>query len=132
MTVILLADGMFAGGLLLSATLIGFAAWLHFNERNGWAYEHDSDSESLSTDQRYLKHRRRSRNRVHTLFALCGLLVFAAAIAGPGMIFVAAWSSVAFILMVIMAIAMMDGLRTHVRYRDKLPEIRREIFEGDD
>jgi len=126
-----LANGMFVGGLLLSATLIGFAAWLHFNERDGWAYE-QKRGRQLSTDTQYLARRKRSRNCVHFLFALCGVLILIASVAGPGLVFVAAWSCVAFALMTVMVLAMLDGIRTHVYHRDKLPEIRREIFDGDD
>ncbi len=144
---LLLADAKFAGGLLLSATLLGFAAWLHVNERDGWAHEQDAPvpqnrthknglkndrSHQSAADARYFLRRQRSRNRVHFLFAACGILVLAAAIAGPGIVFVAAWSCVAFAMMVIVVIAMMDGVRTHLHHRDKLPKIDPEGFDTDD
>ncbi|MGB7345067.1 MAG: hypothetical protein WBD20_12710 [Pirellulaceae bacterium] len=131
----LVADAMFAGGLLLSATLIGFALWLHFNERDGWGFE-NNDPNSSKTDGKYLALRKRSRNRVHFLFAASGVLILIAAFAGPGIVFVAAWSCVAFALMAIMAIAVLDGIRTHVYRRYETPkiqrEIQREIFDADD
>lgn len=127
----LLADAMFAGGLLLSATLIGFAAWLHFNERQGWAHEKDLDPDHSIEDEQYLARRKRSRNRVHFLFTASGILVLVAAIAGPGIVFVAAWSCVAFTLMAVMAIATLDGVRTHVHHREKLPEIRQQVLDGE-
>ena len=126
------ADGMFAGGLLLSATLIGFAAWLHWNEKNGWAYERDAPKINREVDQKYFARRKRSRNTVHLLFAASGVLVLAAAIAGPGVLFVAAWTCVAFSLMAIMAIATLDAIRTHLHHRDKLPNLRREILDDDE
>ncbi len=129
---LLFADGMFVGGLLLSATLIGFAAWLHFNEKNGWAYEQGSRNRESDKDRRYQLRRKRLRNKVHFLFAISGALVLLAAVAGPGVLFVGAWSCVAFMLMAIMAIAMIDGFHTHMHHRDKLPEIRREILDADD
>jgi predicted phage tail protein len=134
---LLIADGTFAGGLLLSATLLGFAAWLHFNEKNGWDFEQnsphrDSTERNSEEDAKYRARRRRSRNKVHFLFAVSGVLVLLAAIAGPSVFFVAAWSCVAFMLMAIMGIAMLDGVRTHIHHRDKLPEIRRKILDADD
>ncbi|QDT12489.1 hypothetical protein [Stieleria marina] len=140
---VLFVGGMFAGGLLLSATLFGFAAWLHFNEQNGWAYENgdpedvgfsqqDRDEmKSPEADAKYLASRKRSRNRVHFLFAASGVLVLIATVAGPGLVFVAAWSCVAFVLMAIMAIATLDGIRTHVHRRSKRSRTSRDLLEAD-
>ncbi|NND96948.1 MAG: hypothetical protein HKN47_06430 [Pirellulaceae bacterium] len=119
---------MFIGGLLLSATLLGFAAWLHVNDQQGWPYESQRDL----SDQDYLQHRKRSRRRVHFLFACCGVLILIATIAGPGLIFVAAWTCVAFVLMTIVGFAGLDAMRTHRYHSKKLPQIRRQILDGDD
>ena len=109
---------MFFGGLILSATLLLFAFWLHSNEQRGWPNE-SYDSER---DQEHLAQRKRSRRRVHLIFAACGILILIATLAGPQQlrIFVGAWSCVTVGLFAIVALAALDAFRTH-RYDSRRP-----------
>ena len=111
---------MFASQMILSVTCILFALWLHWNERQGWPNErYDSQ-----TDKDYLNRRMRSRRRVHILFGTCGVLMAVAAFAGLGLVFAAAWTIVALVLMTVVVLAALDALRTS-RY-DK-----RKLGKGD-
>ena len=106
---------MFASGMILSVTLIGFAWWLNANETHGWGNEsYDSD-----IDKEYLERRRKSRRRVNAIIASCGLLIFVATVAGPGLIWVAAWMSVSIGLLTVVILALFDALRTHRHHRRK-------------
>ena len=118
---------MFASGMILSITLIGFAWWLQRNEQLGWPQE-SYDSE---LDKDYLARRRKSRRRVNALIAICGLLIFVATVAGPGPVWLAAWMSVSVGLLTVVILALLDALRTHRYQRKKLPEIRRQTLGND-
>ncbi len=119
---------MFAGSIVIGVTLLSFAIWLHWNERQGWAGESSDDR----LDQHYYASRMRSRRWVHVLFGLCGILVIVAAFAGPGRVWIGCWMSVMLALLVIMVLAGVDAFRT-LRYQSKKkPEIRRQIFERDE
>ena len=111
---------MFASGMILSITLIGFAWWLQVNELRGWANE-SYDSE---LDKEYLTRRMKARRRVNVIIGICGLLIFAATLAGPGFFWVAAWMSVSVGLMTVVILALLDAVRTQRYHRKKLPEIR--------
>jgi hypothetical protein len=119
---------MFGGSLVLGFTLIGFAAWLHWNELQGWPNE----SFETELDKKYLGQRTRSRRRIHIIMAACGVLILAAAIAGPGAIWVGAWTIVMFALMTIVLLAGIDAIRTHRYQQAKIPEIRRQILGEDE
>ena len=116
---------MFAGGLLLGVTLLFFAGWLQWTELHGWP--HDTDDNEW--DNEYLQRRKKSRLLVNLLIGTCGLLILAAAIAGKGVVFVAAWSIVSLILMVILILAALDAFRTHRHHQDKLRRIRERAME---
>lgn len=118
---------MFAGGLLLGATLIGFALWLHWNEHQGWPGE----SYDREMDHDHLCRRRRSRRRVHWLIAGCGLLIILAAIGGPETprLWIGCWLSVFLSLMTVIALAGFDGLRTYRYHAQQLPELRRRSLQ---
>lgn len=120
---------MFAGSLILALTLLGFAAWLHYNERLGWPNEsYDSD-----TDHEYLTRRMRARRRIHVILAVCGLLILIASFAGPShVLWVAAWMSVMAALMTVVILAALDAYRTQRYHAKKLPEIRSRMLGGDD
>jgi predicted tellurium resistance membrane protein TerC len=111
---------MFAGGLLLAATLLFFAGWLQWTEQRGWP--HDTDDGELDVD--YLQRRKKSRSRVNLLIGICGLLILTATLAGIGPIFVAAWSIVTVILMVIIILAGLDAFRTHRHHQEKIRQLR--------
>lgn len=121
---------MFAGGMLLAFTLVSFAVWLHWNERQGWPGEdyHDDD------DAKYLKTRFRSRRRIHWIMGGCGFLIAVAVMAGPGRyaLWVGLWSIVMLALMTVVPLALLDALRTH-RYHDRqLPKIRQRFLNDDE
>jgi hypothetical protein len=119
---------MFASQMILAVTCLAFAGWLHWNERQGWPNE----SYDRQDDEVYLNRRMRSRRRVHALFALCGLLIATAAIAGPGRIFIAAWLTVSLVLMTVVLLAALDALRTSRYDKRKTDELRKRLFnEGD-
>ena len=119
---------MFTSQMILAFTCLAFAAWLHWNEHHGWAnesYDRDNDDE-------YLNARMRSRRRVHLLFATCGVLIAIAAFAGPGRIFIAAWSIVSLTLLTVVGLAGLDAIRTR-RYDKRKTDKRRKrlLNEGD-
>ncbi|WP_158222570.1 hypothetical protein [Rhodopirellula sp. MGV] len=116
---------MTAGGLLLGATLLFFAGWLQWTEHNGWPYDHfDSDE-----DADYRSRRRKSRSKVNALIGTCGALVLAATLANSRLVFVAAWTAVTFILLVIIVLAMLDAFRTHRYHQDKMRRIREQALK---
>ncbi len=114
---------MLVGGLLLGATLIGFALWLHLNERQGWPGEAD-DSE---LDQNYLARRRRGRRRMQWLIGGCGVLIIVAAVGGPQTprLWIGCWLTVVLTLMTVIVLAGFDAFRTQRYHAQKLPELRR-------
>ena len=111
---------MFASQLIIAGILLFIAAWLHWNEQRGWVDE-QFDNE---TDQVYLSRRTRSRKYVQIMFGICGLLILISAFAGPGRIFVAVWTTVSFVLMVVLVFAFFDVLRTHNYEKHKRRELR--------
>ena len=84
---------MFAGSLVLGITLCCFAAWLHWHETRGWPNERFV----TELDRQYQSRRARSRGRIHAIIAACGLLVVLAAFVEPGPLWIAAWSSGAYV-----------------------------------
>jgi len=118
---------MFASGMILAITLIGFAWWLQRNEQYGWAEE----SYDTELDQDYFARRRKARRRVNALIAICGLLIFVATVAGPGPVWIAAWMIVSVCLLTVVILALLDAIRTQRYQRKKLPEIRRQTLGND-
>ncbi len=116
---------MFAGGLLLGSTLLFFAFWLQWTEGRGWPHDQFDSSEDVD----YLNRRKRSRSLVNFLIGLCGALVLLASFAGAGVIFIAAWSTVTLILMVIVILAGLDAFRTHRYHQDKMRKLRQRALK---
>lgn len=116
---------MFAGGLLLSATLIFFAGWLQWTEHQGWPH----DQFNAKDDAAYLQRRKRSRLLVNSLIGFCGILVMVATFAGVGLVFAAAWSIVTLTLMVIVILAGLDAFRTLRHQKDKTRRMRQQACE---
>lgn len=119
---------MFAGSLVMGITVLGFAAWLHWNDTHGWPNE----SFKTELDNQYHTRRSRSRKRIHMIIAACGILIIAAAFAGPGPVWVAAWMSVIVALMTVVVLALFDAFRTQRYQKDKLPEIRHQTLNDDE
>ncbi|TWU46243.1 hypothetical protein Poly51_56390 [Rubripirellula tenax] len=117
---------MFAGSLILAATLISVAAWLQWNEVSGWGDRGQSQTE---LDERYHRQRSRSRTRTNIIIALCGVCILVAAFIGPGPVWIAAWLSVTVGLATVVGLAGLDVLRTHRYQLAKLQEIgdRRQV-----
>lgn len=118
---------MFYGELLMGSTLVFFAAWLQWTESRGWP--HDSLDSDEAIDQQYLARRGKSRRLVNSLIGICGALILSAAFAGAGVVFVAAWSTVAMILFVIIILAGLDAFRTHRHHSDKIRQIRERALD---
>jgi pheromone shutdown protein TraB len=116
---------MFAGGMVLAATVLFFAAWLQWTEHQGWPY----DSFNMEEDGEYLTRRRRSRLIVNGLLALCGLLICTATLAGVGVVFAVAWTLVTLNLMIIVLLAGLDAFRTHRYHKDRLRALRERAFD---
>lgn len=116
---------MFAGGLLLGGTLLFFSLWLQWTEHNGWPH----DTFDAQRDGAYRKQRRKSRRRVNVLIGICGLLILAATLAGVGLVYLAAWSTVTLILFVIIILAGLDAFRTHRHHKEKLRRKRDHASE---
>ncbi len=121
---------MFAGGMLLSITLISFAIWLQWTEHQGWPGE--QYDEHRARDQLYLQRRKRSRRIVNGLIGLCGVLILIATLAGIGRTFLAAWLSVIVVLFVVVMLALLDAFRTYRYEKDKLRDLRRDTIGEDD
>jgi hypothetical protein len=122
---------MFAGSLILGATLLGFAAWLHWNESRGWPEESGSNRfAETELDKLYHSRRYRARTRIHAIIAICGMLVLVAAFAGPGPVWMGAWMSVFVALMTVITLACFDAFRTHRYLRDKLEHERDRSSSG--
>ena len=119
---------MFAGSLVMGVTVLCFAAWLHWNDIQGWPNE----SFKSELDNQYRRRRSRSRTRIHMIIAACGVLIIVAAFAGPGPVWVAAWMSVTAALMTVVVLAGFDAIRTHRYQKAKLPEIRRNTLHDDE
>ncbi len=129
---------MFLSQFLIACALLFFGGWLHWSERRGWPGEkYDSD-----LDQVYLRRRARSRNRVTVMFVISGILVLVSAFVStgkrdpddkfPAAFFVAAWTIVTFVLMVILILAMIDVVRTQNYEKHKRKEIRQTTFKNTD
>ena len=116
---------MFAGGLLLGVTLLFFAVWLQWTEQRGWPHDMFNGEE----DQEYRTQRKKSRLLVNVLIGICGLLILVATLSGIGVLFVASWSTVTLILMVIVVLAGLDAFRTHRHHQDKLRRTRERAIE---
>ena len=123
-------SGMFAGGLLLAATLMSFALWLQWNERQGWPNE----SYDNERDRKYLNQRMRSRRRMNYLLFACGVLILVSTFATPERqaIWIACWMSVSVTLLTIIGLAGLDFLRTHRYHKHKLPDVGRRTLDRDD
>jgi len=121
---------MFAGGLLLSVTIIAFALWLHWNERTNWG-ERDFNSK---TDRAYLRARTRIRRVVHALFLICGILILVSTVATPErrVVWLISWTAVTVLLLCIVMLAGIDAVRTRRYQLSKLPEIRKKSLRNDD
>ncbi len=119
---------MVGGSLVLGVTLCCFAAWLHWHETHGWPDE----SFVTELDHQYRDKRLRSRGRIHMIIAGCGILILIAAVAGEGLVWVAAWMCVMAGLIAVVFLAGIDAFRTHRYQSKKLPEIRREVLGDDD
>ncbi len=116
---------MFAGSLLLGLTLIGFAAWLQWNDAIGWR----SEEMESQLDVEYHLRRSKSRSRIHLIIGFCGSLVILAGFAGKATpIWVASWMSVIVSMLVIILLAVLDAWRTHRYQIAKRPEIHRKNF----
>lgn len=120
---------MIPGSFILGITLLSFAIWLQRNDTRGWAHE-DLNLDGDLADQ-YLARRRRSRKKIHFIIGGCGVLVIIAALAGPGLIWIAAWMSVSVALMTVIVLAGFDAFRTHRYQSIRLREVRHRML-GDD
>lgn len=115
---------MFAGGLILAATLMFFSVWLFRSEHLGWP----NDSYDDPADEKYLRRRSRSRRRVNALFFLCGLLVLGATLATPDrrVLWIGCWMCAVLVLCTIVALATLDAVRTMLHHRYRIDRMRKE------
>lgn len=115
---------MFAGGLILSITLMCFSVWLFRTERLGWPNDTCDDP----SDELYLTRRSRSRRRVNGLFFLCGLMILLATLATPDRraLWIGCWMIAMLVLWTVMALAGLDVLRTMLHHRGRLDRIRKD------
>ncbi|MFG0290786.1 MAG: hypothetical protein ACF8CQ_21625 [Rhodopirellula sp. JB044] len=114
---------MFAGGLIIAATLMFFSVWLFRTEQIGWP----NDSFDDPVDETYLRRRTRSRRRVNALFFVCGLLILVATLATPErrVWWIACWMSAMLVLCTIVALAGIDVVRTMLHHRRRLEQMRK-------
>ncbi len=112
---------MLAGSLLLGFTVILVGYWLEYNDLQGWPSESDYDVNDVNPQNiRYRVLRRRWRRVVHVMLAISGALMASAGVAGLGRFWIAAWTSVALLLMSIIVIAVGDAIRTARHHRRRL------------
>ena len=119
---------MFAGSLVLGITLIAFACWLHFQDKQGWP----SDNFTTDLDKTYHQRRTRARCRIHVILGGCGAAAIIAAFFGLGPVWVAMWSVVMVSLLVVVGLAGIDALHTHRYMKSKLPEIRERLLKDEE
>jgi len=120
---------VFTGSFVIGLTLIGFAAWLHWNDTHGWPNE-DFVTE---LDNNYHTERSKARRRIHLIIGCCGVIAVVAGVAGPAsvVIWILSWLCVMIALMTVVILAGFDALRTHRYHIAKLPEIRRKHLGED-
>ncbi len=114
---------MFAGGLILAATLIFFSVWLFRSEQLGWP----NDAYDDPADEAYLRRRSRSRRHVNVMFFLCGLLILGATMATPDRreLWLGCWMSAVLVLLTIVALAGLDVARTMLHHRHRIDRIKK-------
>lgn len=106
--------------LIIGFTVVAVAMWLEYNDFLGWPNEVERErGSSNERDSRYRVVRRRWRRVVHMLIAICGALMAATGLSGPGPFFIAAWTAVAMLMMVVIVLALGDAFRTHRHYAAK-------------
>jgi hypothetical protein len=123
---------MFAGSLIIGLAVIMVAVWLEHGDSIGAAMIArrndapfgDGDAAAKSPDGRYHRLRRRWRKVIHALLATCGGLMIAAGWAGPGRVWIAAWTAVVILMMCIVVLAFADALRTRQHQMRKLAAMR--------
>lgn len=113
---------------MLGCTIIAFAVWLQRNEKENAVYENPR----TDLDRDYLATRTKARQRIHWLIGASGVMVLVAAFAGPGPVWLLAWTGVIVLLLIVVLLAGFDAFRSHRYHVRKLPEIRREIFGEQD
>ncbi|SMP77062.1 hypothetical protein SAMN06265222_12280 [Neorhodopirellula lusitana] len=115
---------MFAGGLILSITLMAFSVWLFRSERLGWP----NDELDEPIDQDYRSRRRRGRRVVNALFFLCGLLILLATWATPDnrTWWITGWMSATLVLLTILVFAGFDVLRTLLHHRRRIHRLSKK------
>ena len=120
---------MFAGGLILAMTLMGFSVWLFHTEKVGWPNDELNDP----LDQEYLSRRTRSRRRVNSLFFVCGLMILAATWATPERQtwWISCWMSAMLVLLTILVLASFDVVRTLLHHRNRIDRMRRQRRQPD-
>jgi hypothetical protein len=123
---------MFAGSLLIGFTIILVALWLEYQDvvntthiiNEGPPGRQDFAEALRVIDDRFVRVRRRWRLVIHLLLGACGGLMIAAGWVGPGAFWIAAWTSVALLMLCILFLAAADALRTHCHQARKLNQAR--------
>lgn len=112
---------LFVPGLILGTTILGFVIWLEWRERQ-------TDDAARGFEREYLARRRRGRVAIHWILVVTGFLVLLTGIVPRGMLWIALWSAVCGLLVMVVAVAMVDLWRSNRYLYHKLPEIRRETL----
>lgn len=128
---------MFAGSLLVGFTIILVALWLEYQDvvntahiiNEGHLGRQDLAEATRTNEVRFVRVRRRWRLVIHLLLGTCGGLMIAAGWVGPGAFWIAAWTSVAILMLCILFLAAADALRTHC-YQARKRNAARPISSG--
>jgi hypothetical protein len=123
---------MFAGSLLVGFTIILVALWLEYQDTvnttciiNEGHPTRQGAAESVGKiEDRFVRLRRRWRMVIHLLLGACGGLMIAAGWAGPGRFWIAAWTSVAMLMLCILLLAVADAIRTNYHHARKVHDTR--------
>lgn len=123
---------MFAGSLLVGFTIILVALWLEYQDTvspfsiiNEVQPTRQVAAETVGKiEDRFVRLRRRWRMVIHLLLGVCGGLMIAAGWVGPGRFWIAAWTSVAMLMLCILLLAAADAIRTQHHHARKVRDTR--------
>lgn len=131
-------DGPTAGSFVLAITLIGFAIWLQLNEdqiksdqrKKGHSVKDQSKSLGATQsdiDRDYLMARSISRKRTNRLIGISGLMILSTAFVDHPIAWMSIWILVMMVLLLVIALAGKDAVRTYRYHQKKLDEVRRMV-----
>lgn len=111
--------------LLLASSVLVLAVWLELRDR--WELKRESKSDFF--DEGYLRKRRRGRKWLHSLLAVCGVVILITGLIEPGLLWMILWLAVCVLLTAVVTLGMMDAVRTNRYWSKRLPSLQRETLD---